>query len=154
MEQAQPSSGPERAAVLWLVSPSQVVNLWPLIEPGVSKVVNRVGCRMTVAHHLQRILDHEAQLFVLLQGDGTETPPTYLGALITRILNCPNGDRILEVSLAAGEHALPHLVETMAGLEHFARAESCRAIEFVGRPGWGKVLEGFREVGRLYAKEL
>ena len=142
---------------LWPVAPGQIAHLWELVAPDIERIVQRPGMRATALHFRQQCLEQKAQLFLVLEPTGTEgEPPKYVGCVITRLLFALTGHRTLEVAGAAGDGADPASVAgLLQGLESFARAEGCCAMEFVGRAGWAKLLpEGYREVGRIFEKEL
>lgn len=80
--------------------------------------------------------------------------PGQAAAMVTVVEEDP-GERRLLIWLAGGE--LGELVRRLRpAAEAWARAEGCRRVLVIGRPGWERVLapEGYAPLARIIAKEL
>lgn len=75
-------------------------------------------------------------------------------AMVTLLEEDP-GERRLLIWLAGG--ALDELVSRLRPeAEHWAKAQGCRRVLVIGRPGWERRLasEGYAPLARIIAKEL
>ena len=97
----------------------------------------------TLPDVIEAVQDRQAQAW------GTEN-----AAIVTEIVAYPQ-TRALRVWIAAGR--LDDVLELFDGpVTEFGRAENCTVAEFVGRPGWERVMtpRGWEKVGIVMRKEL
>ena len=78
--------------------------------------------------------------------------PTTNSAAVTTIDTFPSGLKVLQFWLAGG--ALAELVLTEANVLAWAREIGCDRAVIVGRSGWQRRLEGYRDAGRILVKDL
>lgn len=72
-------------------------------------------------------------------------------AVVTQILQTPTGDQ-LHYWLAAGN--LQELQELERQITKKAKDRGIKRVSLIGRAGWVKALDGYRDAGRILTKEL
>lgn len=77
--------------------------------------------------------------------------PLEQSAGVTQIHEYPNG-RVLRIWLAGGE--LEEVRKYLPAMDNYARWQGCVAVEVEGRPGWEKVLPGYKKKRIVLTKEL
>ena len=78
--------------------------------------------------------------------------PTANSAAVTTIETFPSGLNVLQFWLAGG--SLDELGLTEANVLAWARTLGCGKAVIVGRAGWQRRLEGYRDAGRILVKDL
>ena len=109
---------------------------------------------MEVAHFLEPALEGSHDLSDLEEELENGTAQLWnLGdaAVVTQVSEWPRM-RVLRVWLAGG--SLEALRAAIPALDLLAVQFDCQRIEVDGRKGWGRVLDGFTETRRTYAKEV
>lgn len=127
------------------VDPTKAAEIWPHVEPLLRAAINRTG--LSLFSDLQRdILNGNALIWLAWNGESIEAAaatalhPTEAG-LVCSVLACGGSDM---------KRWLP-LLET---IETYAKAEGCARSRIVGREGWQRVLDGYRETHVILTKEL
>jgi hypothetical protein len=77
--------------------------------------------------------------------------PLQRSAVVTQIQTRPSG-RVLLIWLAGGE--LGELIANLSAMDNYARVHDCVSIECNGRPGWERVLPGYRKRHVVLVREL
>jgi hypothetical protein len=131
--------------VLCGVPSRRVEALWPAICPFVRRALDHAEGRYAAEDVLDALLKGQMQLWVAT-GNGIEA------ILVTEIVDYPR-QRRCNLFLSAG-HALEACLDHLGEIEAWARARGCDAIEAGGRPGWERVLPGFRRTHVLLEKDL
>ena len=109
-------------------------------------------------HHIMAALEHagethtEHDVLDLLRRDQAQFWPAENSAMITEIVGYPNGSHC-RIWLAGGNYDELRELERDR-LIPWARSQGCRRSELVGRKGWARRLEDYREVARVMAKEI
>jgi hypothetical protein len=86
--------------------------------------------------------------------------PTANAAAVTTIDTFPSGLKVLQFWLAGGEpgsnwgQVLAELRLTEVNVTAWARTLGCGKAVIIGRPGWQRQLDGYREAGRILVKDL
>lgn len=133
--------------MLLCVPPSSLDLWWEQVAPLLQRVVDRGGGGQNVATIRADLLSGQKHLWLIV--DGTVTSAT-----VTFTNRCPDGSWELRLSASAG-HDLQAMADGLDQIEAWAASERiARARIDGGRPGWGRVLRGYREIGRSYIKEL
>lgn len=111
--------------------------VWPFLEPA----VERTGGAYDKACVWKAIESQKAQLW-----------PGIKSAVVTEVISYPTGLKSLTQWLAGGD--LDELIKIEKVLEKFARKQGCVRVEIIGRKGWKRALDGYRETGIVLAKDL
>lgn len=132
--------------------PTQEVNrVWPVVEPYLAKAAALSRGRMAINDIFERLIDGRWSLMVAVDGG------QIIGALTLRIVSYPRMN-ILEGLYLAGEvHRYQDWLEPMnRAVDEAARKAGCAKVEFVGLPGWGKMLEatGYERTFVCYEKAV
>jgi hypothetical protein len=135
--------------VLTGVRSEKIGGLWPRIRPFVDRALSHAGGRYAPADVLAALLRAQMQLWVAIGGDGDDGIEA---VLVTEIIDYPRRRRC-NLFLSAG-NALEACLEHLPTIETWARAQGCDAIEASGRPGWERVLPGFRRTHVMLEKDL
>lgn len=77
--------------------------------------------------------------------------PMEKSAVVTQIHEHPSG-RVLRIWLAGGD--LSELLHFLPAADEYARERGCMQVEIEGRPGWERVLHGYRKQRVILVKEL
>jgi hypothetical protein len=132
-------------AELACVPPGEVARLWPHLAHYIARAMARGG--------MGRFADVEADV---LGADAYLWVATAAGAIlaaaVTKVTGA--GSARLCTIVACGGHDWPRFRFLIAGLESYARAEGCTAVEICGRPGWQRRLAGYRTVKVVIRKGL
>lgn len=78
--------------------------------------------------------------------------PTPNSACVTQIDSYPTGVKVVHGWLAGGD--LNEIKQTVAKIEAFAKEHGCAAASIMGRRGWLKAFNDYRDAGTLMTKEL
>ena len=113
---------------------------WRRAKPHVIAALEHAGDTHEPADVLDMIIAGSAALFV-----GEDS------AVVATEIILPVG-RQLHFWLAAGD--LDELVEIERDVENAARERGVHKLSIIGRRGWRRKLDGFREVGVVLTKEL
>lgn len=76
-----------------------------------------------------------------------------IAAAVTKVTQADDGERLCTIVACAG-HDWTKFGPLIAGLEAYARAELCAAIEICGRPGWRRRLPDYRLAKVVIRKRL
>jgi hypothetical protein len=133
------------SAELCCVDPAQVARMWPHVAHLIRRAMQRGGMGR-FADVERDVLSADAYLWVAIDAGAV------LAAAVTQVTQ-DNDHRVCTI-VACGGRDLARWGGLIAGLEDYARAESCRRIEIAGRPGWLRRLSGYRPVKIVIRKEL
>ena len=116
-----------------LVHPVDINERWPSIEPLLK----------TVAQHNDQI-DMESTKLFLQSGHAqcwiAQAGELIIGVWITQLLTLLKGNNVRCLMLA-GNDAETWLPQGIEALKKWGRLFKCQKIEFLGRPGWERVLK-------------
>jgi hypothetical protein len=133
------------SAELCCVDPAQVARMWPHVAHLIRRAMQRGGMGR-FADVERDVLSADAYLWVAIDAGAV------LAAAVTQVTQ-DNDHRVCTI-VACGGRDFARWGGLIAGLEDYARAESCRRIEIAGRPGWLRRLSGYRPVKIVIRKEL
>lgn len=145
---ASRSSSSADAPHLLAIEPNRVESAWPLAEPWLALALERTE-KLDLPTVLWACQQGDAQLWVAWDVVGRES----LGALVTELADHPTGLRVARV-LCLGGARFEEWAFRIRVLEEWARAEGCRALELVGRKGWGRVFPDYRPIEYVWSKPL
>lgn len=128
------------------VRSEKIGGLWPRVRPFVDRALSHAGGRYAPDDVLAALLRAQMQLWTAISENGIEA------VLVTEIIDYPRRRRC-NLFLSAG-NALEACLEHLPAIEAWARAQGCDAIEASGRPGWERVLPGFRRTHVMLEKAL
>lgn len=117
----------------------------------------RPGCDLTTDDLMRACAQHEAQLVGIFEDE----PPSERGGLVAagvvQVRDYADGVRSCWV-LAVGGSGARAWRHTLREIEAGAAGLGCATVEFVGRPGWARLLPDYAaepcEAGTHYAKRL
>ena len=134
------------------VAAADVRRVWPQVRPWLTAACARPGCDLAVQDLLALVLGGRA-LLVLIGPKGG--PAAACG--VSQVREAADGTRTAWV-LAVGGTGARTWRHTLAHIEAGARAHGCGSVEFVGRPGWRRLLPDYAaapcEAGTHYSKGL
>jgi hypothetical protein len=135
-----------------VLRPSEIGPLWPQIRE-LLKLALEHSMPIEPEAFYADALQYKAQIWVVWSV-GKE--PKMVGAAVTSRTEHGGGNMVLRVILLAGRNFNQWKPQIISKFETFARNTECRAIEAVGRKGWGKHLDeyGFRPKYVTFVKEL
>jgi hypothetical protein len=135
----------EVPAALVCIDPAQVEEIWP----HVSHLIRRAMARGRMGRFADVAADvRGANAYLWLGVDGN----TIIAAAVTKVTQ-DDGGRLCTI-VACGGHDWRKFGPLIAGLEAYARAEGCAAIEICGRPGWRRRLPDYRLAKVVIRKKL
>jgi hypothetical protein len=132
-------------AELACVPPGEAARLWPQVSHYIARAMARGGMGR-FADIEADVLGANAYLWVAIAADAI------LAAAVTKVTG--EGSARLCTIVACGGHDWPRFGFLIEGLESYARAEGCAAVEICGRSGWQRRLEGYRTVKVVIRKVL
>jgi hypothetical protein len=132
-------------AELSCVDPAQVATIWPHVADAIHRAMvrGRMGRFCDVADDVRT---GNAYLWLASAGDAV------LAAAVTKVTT-DESERVCTIVACAG-HDWRRFGTLIDGLEEYARAEDCSAIEICGRPGWSRRLQDYRLVKVVLRKNI
>lgn len=134
------------------VATADVPHVWPQVRPWLSAACARPGCDLAPADLLSAILWDRALLVLIAPENG---PAVACG--VSQVREAADGTRTAWV-LAVGGTGARAWRHTLRLIEAGARARGCTSVEFVGRPGWRRLLPDYAaapcEAGTHFSKDL
>lgn len=126
---------------------SEIERAWPWIE----KFLDRVPAHDWEPEDVKRdLMAAKAQLWGAIGAPGD---PYIKGIWVTRIERS-HSKTYGTLWIASGSPLDDGLRLYREHTEPWLKEKGCEFVQIFGRAGWGKVLKDFREVGRVYVKDL
>jgi len=129
-----------------LLTREEIIADWPRISQLFQRAMDHGQHESTLADYLQKLLNYQAQCWMLGNGD--------VG--LTEILNYTQ-HRTLHIILFTGDKTSVNQ-EPLSIVEKFAKDNGCSALEQWGRKGWAKMLPkqipGFYEAYTVMRKDI
>ena len=126
---------------LWDIAP----RLWPFV-----KKATDVSEFVSPEHIFRQAQENAVQLWVIYQYPPEELD--ILAVVVTQIVRYDEAS-VCEILLAGGRE-MKKWTPLLTELEAWAKREGCSRIHVNGRPGWARVFPEYREVYRVFAKEI
>lgn len=132
--------------VIQLCAPD-VAALSSVLLPLIAPAIELNSGRMTADDAMRGVLNGQATVWVAVDEGKT------LGAAVARPVQY-SMRKALCVMFIAGEQRGRWEAQMLNALEDGARHTGCDLIEGIGRPGFSRILPGFRVTGYAYEKDL
>lgn len=120
---------------------------WPMVERELEHV----------RHIWERWYTKEYLYNAILSGDislwGVGPVSQIRLIVFTRIVQYPSS-RVLTIFLAVGNGLKECLPSLIATLERYAQIAECTHCDVIGRPGWERLLSGFKREATIYTRVL
>jgi len=139
-----------------MVPVSDIDKMWPLVLPFLLPAFETTN-KLDTEDAKVLCEDGMAQLWIIWAPERYAVDGgigVLMGASITSIDCYSNGYRILSFLVMGGTDTEYWASSAIEKVEEFARAEECRAVEFKGRKGWGRVFPQYKPTAWVYTKEL
>jgi hypothetical protein len=149
------------------IDPARVHEFWPHVSPLITAAMERGGIT-DIADVAQAVFAGRALVWIAIaRADIRAETPVFAGwcrkrpdgnstaikaAAVTQ-LSAVNGARFCTIVACGGRDRVEWL-PLLAGLEHYARAENCKAMRIFGRRGWERLLPDYKAARVLLEKEL
>lgn len=130
---------------LCCVPPDGVPTLWPHVAHLIRRAMAR-GRMGRFADVEADVLGSNAWLWLAIENS------VVLAAAVTKVTQ-EDGERLCTIVACAG-HDWTKFGRLIGGLEDYARAEGCSAVEFCGRPGWMRRLPDYRVTKIVMRKQI
>lgn len=117
-------------AELICVSPDYIFDFWPHARPLIKAAIDETNLS-DFAEIEQQVLDGKQLLWLAWSGK-------IEAAATTRLIN-----GVCEIVACSG-HLRERWIQLHEQLVSYAKAEKCRAMRIIGRPGWERALDGYR----------
>ena len=127
------------------IDPARVREFWPYVAPLIAAAMKRGGIT-DLADVEGAILAGQALVWMAWNG------ATINAAAVTQ-LSSVQGERFCTI-VACGGRNRDKWLPLLAGLEHYAKAEDCKAMRIFGRRGWERLLPDYKPARVLLEKEL
>jgi hypothetical protein len=109
--------------------------IWPMVKEQLFAAVTRTDLSHTI--DIERdVLDGDGVLWLACDGQTIEAAAVTLLARTDRHLVC--------LITALGGSNMAKWLPLLSEIEGWARAEGAALVRFMGRPGWGRILENYR----------
>lgn len=136
---------------LYGTQPGEMFKAWPLVSALIEAACKRPGCDMRPVEVFAACLNGEAQLILGLDA----LRKVVVAAAVTQVREYPE-IRSCWVLAVGGEGG--HWPAALSAIEAGAARLGCRAVEFVGRRGWSRLLPDYQaapcEAGHHFMKRL
>ena len=134
------------------VAANDLAQAWPVAEPWLARACARPGCDID-ADDLRRLCAMGAAALILIG----ETGRGPVAAGVAQVRQHPDGRRAAWVLAVGGAEARAWR-HTLRVIEDGARRLGCATAEFIGRPGWARLLPDYAASaiasGTHYVKDL
>jgi hypothetical protein len=121
-------------AKLVCVDPARVAEFWPHVRGLIKAAIDRTG--LSSFGDIEADVINGEQLLWLAWGEGIEAAAT------THLIKTE--DRPICVLTSCSGHERERWLHLFAQIEDYARNEGAKAMRIYGRPGWQRVLDGYR----------
>lgn len=131
------------------VSAENLVRVWPSVAPILKRATDMSHGRLGIEDLRASIFDGTLHLWLVLDGDKVIAANTLQMKSYPRM-------RVM-LGLYIGGERLEEWRDLMCeAVERYAREQGCQKVEFIGRPGWGRVLSsnGYAPAFTSYEKAL
>lgn len=125
-----------------------VVDLWPMVEPMLIPALEREGWKLKPDQLFRQIADGLMGLYVVQDFQKGEI----VAAMACEVQEYPNA-LVFSIGYCGG-HDLETWVHLIADFEAEAKRLGCHVLRIGGRKGWGRIFPDYREVLRIYEREL
>ena len=122
-----------------------VKSVWPLVSDRIRAAIVRTGIGL-LSEVEADLFSRQSLLWVVHDGDGIAS------VIITQLSKGENG--VVCTIVACGGKSVLHDIRLLAGIEKYARAEGCRAMRIIGRKGWARALDEYKQTCVVLEKEL
>lgn len=122
----------------------------PLIQPALDRTDGRVDLQVMIEAAEKLLM----QIWLGWEKADPESDP--IACWATEVLQEPIGIKVARVVALGSNGRVPvwDWAPTIQKVEVWATLEGCRALEIVGRPGWGRIYPGYRPIHTTFVKEL
>lgn len=127
-----------------------VERIWPHVEPLIRAGTEAVTTEITPEFILAEALADRRMIWVAFD---TDNPFPFLAAASVG-QRMTNDGLVVFVDAIGGRERERWLDQCLAELEAHAKAAGATRMEMEGRPGWQRVLPGYRVVRQVYEKVL
>jgi hypothetical protein len=137
------------------IDPARVHEFWPHVSPLIAAAMER-GRISDLADVERAVLAGRALVWIAvarLKGERHKGNGAAIKAAAVTQLSAVNGARFCTI-VACGGRDRGEWLPLLAGLEHYARAETCKAMRIFGRRGWERLLPDYKAARVLLEKEL
>lgn len=128
----------------------EVHRVWPKVEAMLKRATDRSEGRYDIEDLKEKIEKGEVDLWIVFDGD-----LQVIAANTTTFTEYPQG-LFCSGQFIGGSRIDEWQDDMCALIENWARDHGCKAIEFSGRSGWGRLLarNNYREVFRIFQRDL
>jgi len=133
--------------MLLCVPPHDLARWWPSAGSALLPAIDRTDGAQSLETVRESIQSGDAHLWVIASGWEAQA------ALVTYVFRTPTGQRWLRSSLCGGS-GLDRMAQALPQIERWAAENDCKKSEIAGRKGWGRALDGYREVASVFVKDL
>jgi hypothetical protein len=136
-------------AKLICVDPGQVHLIWPHVTSLLRRAITRTGIS-AFADIEREILRGDALLWIAVSGEGSVAA---IEAVASTSLQQTDVGKVCVITACAGTN-MSRWLPLVAGIEAYARDESCKRVRIFGREGWLRVLDGYGQTNVVLDKQL
>lgn len=122
------------------VDPDRIFDFWPHARPLIKTAIDETGLS-DFNEVEQQVIDGDQLLWLAYSGKIEAAATTHIVNGVCQLVACAGHHR---------ERWLPLLAE----IEKYAKAERCRCMRIIGRPGWERALDGYRKEFVILEKAL
>jgi hypothetical protein len=124
-----------------LLTPPQVLEYWPKLEPSIVKALAVGVGEMTSFDVCSQAINGFMQIWVTLDSHND------LGCVtVTRTIQHPGSKHLQIVCLTAVNHSVNQMADQFHTLETYAKQNGCQSLQVWGRKGWQRKLRAFRSI--------
>jgi hypothetical protein len=138
------------------IDPARVHEFWPHVSPLIRAAMER-GAITDFGDVAGAVLAGRALVWIAIaREDGRKRPDgsgTAIKAAAVTQLSTVGGARFCTI-VACGGAGRREWLPLLAGLEHYAKEEDCKAMRIFGRRGWQRVLPDYKPARVLLEKSL
>ena len=133
-----------------LVPTPDVAAVWDRVSHMLKRSTDLSRGRFRLKDLKEKLLTGEFQLWIVFTRDGT-----ILSAITSTFTVYPQM-KALHGQFLGGDRLVDWRDKVCAIFDRWGRDNQCQIIEFTGRPGWAKALEGngYKEVFRVYERRI
>lgn len=136
-------------AEILTVRPDEIGQYETIALPFIVSALEHSDGETSTGHILSDIATQQRQLWII------KSNGEFIGAIVTQIYTTQTGQKIGEVTLAAGRdyHLWDHFIDVVSC---WFKEKGCHSVQVVGRGGWERMLKGsgFKKKYTIFKRAL
>lgn len=120
-----------------MVHPYDLPEIWPQVRQHIANAAEYSNGRITEKSVLDQVLKNIMQLWVIMEDN------KIVISFVTQVIVYNTGVKNCDIYALGGKNCKKYLNQFTEVISEWAKNIGCSSLEFVGRPGWEKILKNW-----------